>query len=363
MKRNVRIIVYLIILIMVSNLISCKNTSGQESLPTSETESIASSEIPFQLSSESLTPDISGKGDLWSDRKLKVSYISPGGSGSWSTVFHNNIKHAAWKWNIGLSFFDASGKAELQIEEFKKQLEKNVDTIILSPFYETGWDELFEKARAKNIPVILCDRYADCADESLWTTYIVNDWEKEGRMAGEWLIEYLEKQGKLNEEIKIAELRGTEDTNSQQQVWKGFREAIKGKENLEVIISKCGEYTQAKGYEEMANILSETTDIDVLFCHNDDMALGAIQAIEEAGLVPGSDIIIISINGTNAALEAIVDGKIACSVECNPLMGDLLMETCVKLANGEEIEREIHPVDRIFDITNAQEKLDAGYGY
>ena len=117
----------------------------------------------------------------------------------------------------------------------------------------------------------------------------------------------------------------------------------------------------------MSNKLQETTDIDVLFCHNDDMAIGAIQAIEEAGLVPGEDILIISINGTNAALEAIVEGKIACSVETNPLLGDLLMEACVRIANGEEIEREIHPVDRVFDITNAQVELDAreenGYGY
>ena len=134
-----------------------------------------------------------------------------------------------------------------------------------------------------------------------------------------------------------------------------------------MIISKEGHFTQAKGYEEMSNILQETTDIDVLYCHNDDMALGAIKAIEEAELVPGEDILIISIEGTNAALEAIVDGKIACSVETNPLLGDLFMEACVRLANGETIEREIHPVDRVFDITNAQAEIDyrklKGYGY
>ena len=117
----------------------------------------------------------------------------------------------------------------------------------------------------------------------------------------------------------------------------------------------------------MQEILSETIDIDVLYCHNDDMAIGAIQAIEEAGLVPGEDIIIVSIEGTDEALKAIVEGKIACSVECNPFMGDLFMEACVRIANGEEIEREIHPVDRVFDITNAQAELDAreenGYGY
>ena len=353
----------LILLLIIFTITSCENTPGLQSQPGSKPETISNSNISSQLSSEFSKPAVSGKGDLWADKKLTVSYISPGASGSWSTVCHNNIKHAAWKWNINLSFLDGSGKAELQIEEFKKQLERNVDAIILSPFYETVWDELFEKARAKNIPVILCDRYADCADESLWTTYIVNDYYKEGEIAGKWLIEYLEKQGKLDDEIKIAELRGTDGTKSVQQKWKGFREVIKEYSNNAITISKSGDFTQARGYEVMQEILSETTDIDVLYCHNDEMAIGAIQAIEEAGLVPGEDIIIVSIMGTNAALEAIVEGKIACSVETNPLLGDLLMEACVRIANGEEIEREIHPVDRVFDITNAQEKLDAGYGY
>ena len=355
----------LILLLIIFTITSCKNTPELQSQPGSKPETISNSNISSQLSSQPLKLDVSGKDNLWADKKLTVSYISPGASSSWSTVCHNNIKHAAWKWNINLSFLDGSGKAELQIEEFKKQLERNVDAIILSPFYETGWDELFEKARAKNIPVILCDRYADCADESLWTTYIVNDYYKEGEIAGRWLIEYLYKQGKLDEEIRILELTGPQKIKAYatQENGYGFREIIKEYENIEIIDSVDGYFTQAKGYEEMSNKLQETTDIDVLYCHNDNMAIGAIQAIEEAGLVPGEDIIIVSIMGTDAALEAIVEGKIACSVETNPLLGDLLMEACVRIANGEEIEREIHPVDRVFDITNAQEKLDTGYGY
>ena len=370
MKRYNKIIIYLIILIMISNFMSCTNTAGLSSQPSSEAESLLSSQLPSESSS---IPNISGKGDLWANKRLKIGLAGPGYAGEWSVVFSNNLKQKAEEWKIEL--YQNGDPARMgQIYSIEKFIEDEMDIIALytynyyADYYgKTSWDEVLKKVREAEIPVILIDQGIYCKDESLWTTYIVNDWEKEGEMAGKWLIEHLEKEERIDKEIKIAELRGTEDTTSAQQVWKGFRDEIKEYQNVEITISKCGEYIKEIGYEVMQEILSETTDIDVLFCHNDEMAIGAIEAIEEAGLVPGEDIIIVSILGTNAALEAILEGKIACSVETNPLLGDLFMEACVRLANGEEIEREIHPVDRVFDITNAQAELDAreenGYGY
>ena len=368
MKRNIRIIICLMILIMViSNLISCENTAGLSSQPSSEAESLLSSQSHAQLSSESSKPDISGKEDLCTNKKLKVGLIGPGFAGEWNYTMEKNVLNTAKEWNIDMEFVDGQCKQEVQIEHLEDLIEKKVDAIGFIPAVELGWEEVLTKVKQANIPIILLDRSVDCADESLWTSHIVNDWYKEAQMAGEWLIEYMEEQGRIDEKIKIAELSGPEDTRGAQDEGSGFREAIKESPNIDIVISKNGDFIQAKGYEEMSNILSETTDIDVLFCHNDDMALGAIQAIEEAGLVPGEDILIISVDGSDKILEYIAEGKVACSVECNPLMGDLFMEACVRLANGEEIEREIHPVDRVFDITNAQAELDArkenGYGY
>ena len=118
----------------------------------------------------------------------------------------------------------------------------------------------------------------------------VNDWEKEGEIAGKWLIEYLEEQGKLDEEIEIAEIRGIDGAEAERGRDQGFRERIKNNINLKIVVSESSDYTYSYAYEDMTNILSETTDIDVLYCHNDDMAFGAIEAIEEAGLVPEYDI-------------------------------------------------------------------------
>ncbi len=362
MKTCIKIIACLMILIMVSNLISCENTSGLQSQPTSKTESLASP----QVISETSKPDISGKGDLWGDRKLKVAYIGPGAAGNWYVALKKDLKNAANDWNIQLYNYDAAGKREKQ-EEYIIELVKKVDIIALTSTSWLGWDEeVFEAARRKDIPIIFIALSADIKND-LWTSYIVNDWYKQGEMAGEWLINYLEKEDRLNKEIKIVEISGTEGAGATIGRGQGFRETIKDYSNIEITISKEGHFTQTKGYEEIQEILSETTDINVVFCHDDEMAIGATDAIEEAGLVPGKDILIIGTEGTNAALEAIIEGKIACSVEDNPLMGDLFMEACVRLANGEEIEREIHPVDRVFDITNAQAELDAreenGYGY
>ena len=312
-------------------------------------------------------PDISGKGDLCTNKKLKVGLVGPGAAGEWNYTMEKNILNTAKEWNIDMEFVDGQCKQEVQIEHLEDLIEKEVDAIGFIPAVELGWEEVLTKVKQANIPIILIDRVVDCDDRSLWHSRIVNDFDKEGQMAGEWLIGYLEKQGKLDEEIKIAELNGTEGAEATKGRGQGFREAIKNNINLEVVVSKCSDYTYSYAYDDMANILSEITDIDVLFCHNDDMALGAIEAIEEAGLVPGNDIIIISIEGIKPALEAIIDGKIACIAQCTPFLGDLFMEACVRLANGETIEREIHPVDRVFDITNAQAELDArkenGYGY
>ena len=290
MKRYSKIIICLMILIMLSNLISCTNTSGQQSQPTSKNESLSSSQIQSQLSSESSKPNISGKGDLCTNKKLKVGLVGPGAAGEWNYTMEKNILNTAKEWNIDMEFVDGQCKQEVQIEHLEDLIEKEVDAIGLIPVWESGWEDILKEVKQANIPIILLDRSVDCADESLWTSYIVNDWEKEGEIAGKWLIEYLEEQGKLDEEIEIAEIRGIDGAEAERGRDQGFRERIKNNINLKIVVSESSDYTYSYAYEDMTNILSETTDIDVLYCHNDDMAFGAIEAIEEAGLVPEYDI-------------------------------------------------------------------------
>ena len=375
MKSKIKkIIIFIYCIVIAFSLTSCDNkTPGLQSQPWSS-EGVSETSSVEKVSSEKEDP--SGKGNLWADKRLRIGLAGPGSGRIWNFLVSNDLKHKSEEWNIVLYNY-SEPTSHGQVYSMKKFIEYDMDIIALCTYeyhdkiyYEGktfGWDEALEVVREAGIPVILVDQEIYCEDESLWVTRVGNDWEKEGEMAGEWLIDYLKKEGRIDEKIKILEFSSMENpNNASQERGQGFKEAIKENINLE-ITSKEVYPDKTYSYEEMANILSETTDIDVLFCHNDDMALGAIQAIEEAGLVPGEDILIISVDGSDKILEYIAEGKVACSVECNPLMGDLFMEACVRLANGEEIEREIHPVDRVFDITNAQAELDArkenGYGY
>ena len=370
MKKIKAILISLTLIFILINTSCIDNTSGLSSQPGNESHIPSSSETFSQYSSESsIISDISGRGNQWVSKKLEVGFIGPGSRDLWLTMLTKNIFDTADDWNINLEYCDGQGKQDLQIKHIENLIEKKVDAIGFIPVWESGWDQILVKAKDAGIPIILVDNTVDCADESLWTSYINLDYYKEGEMAGEWLINYLEKQARLNKNINVVQLKENFTYFAREEKNKGFSDVINGLNNINLItkevelknVTVTNEY-----FIKLAEYLKDN-NIDVLCTIDYFFIFEGLQKLEEIGMIPGEDILIIDIGGTNEALEAIVDGKIACSVECNPLMGDLFMEACVRLANGEKIDREIHPVDRVFDITNAQAELDArkanGYGY
>lgn len=149
-------------------------------------------------------------------------------------------------------------------------------------------------------------------------------------------------------DVRIVELSGTIDSTPMCQRGEGFRAALEGHPELQIIQSVSGDFLRTKGRECMKELLETCERIDVLYAHNDAMALGAITAIEEAGLQPGKDIVIISVDGEQAAIDALRKGQINCVVECTPMIGDTIMELSKRLAAGEEIPRVTHPQERVF---------------
>jgi ABC-type sugar transport system substrate-binding protein len=211
-----------------------------------------------------------------------------------------------------------------------------------------------KEAKDANIPVILVDRAVDSQDESLYVSFIGSDFVDEGRKAGRWLAEKFQD---ATEPINIVELQGTTGSAPANDRKAGFEELIKDNANLQVIASQTGDFTRAKGKEVMQAFLKAHKDIDVLYAHNDDMALGAIQAIEAAGLKPGEDIIIISVDAVKDGMIAASEGKINYIVECNPLMGPQVMEMVKSIVNGEEIPRRIATEESAFTSEQAKEAL------
>jgi len=283
---------------------------------------------------------------------IVLGFAQVGAESEWRTANSESIKRAAKEAGIELKFSDAQQKQENQIKAIRSYIAQKVNVIAFSPVVESGWDTVLLEAKAAKIPVILTDRGVDSKDTSLYVTFMGSDFVEEGRRAGKWLVEDLAKRG-MNGEIDIVELQGTTGSAPAIDRQKGFLEVLKSHPNLKVTRTQTGDFTRAKGKEVMEAFLKADPKIQVLFAHNDDMAIGAIQAIEEAGKQPGKDIIIVSIDGVKGAFEAMMAGKLNCSVECSPLLGPQLMQACKDLMAGKSLPKRIQTVEGVFPAEKA----------
>ncbi|MEV8097979.1 ABC transporter substrate-binding protein [Kitasatospora sp. NPDC085879] len=286
--------------------------------------------------------------------KIVLGFAQVGAESGWRTANTKSVQEAAKKAGITLKFSDAQQKQENQIKAIRSFIQQKVDVIAFSPVVESGWDTVLKEAKAAHIPVILTDRAIDSEDTSLYETFLGSDFVEEGKKAGDWLVK--EYQGKPGE-VNIVQLEGTTGSAPANDRKSGFADVIKGDPKFKVVASQTGDFTRAKGKEVMQAFLKAQPKIDVLYAHNDDMALGAIQAIEEAGKKPGTDIRIVSVDGVKDAFTAMSQGKINFDVECNPLLGDQLMELAKKVKNGESVERRIKTVEGTFTPEQATAAL------
>lgn len=283
------------------------------------------------------------------DGSIVLGFSQIGAESEWRTANTKSIKDAAEKYGITLKFSDAQQKQENQIKAIRSFIAQKVDVIAFSPVVESGWETVLREAKSAKIPVILTDRAVDVQDSSLWVSFMGSDFVEEGRKAGKWLVEYLQKEGRLEEDVNIVELQGTTGSAPAIDRKEGFAEVIKPYSNLKVIKSQTGDFTRTKGKEVMEAFLkAEGDNIDVLYAHNDDMAIGAIQAIEEYGLKPAEDIIIISVDAVKGAFEAMIAGKLNVTVECSPLLGPQLMEAVKDLVAGKSIPSRIVTKEDVF---------------
>ncbi|RSS78134.1 ABC transporter substrate-binding protein [Streptomyces sp. WAC06614] len=297
-------------------------------------------------------PGSAGKGS--SDGKLVLGFAQVGAESGWRTANTKSVREAAEKAGVTLKFSDAQQKQENQIKAIRTFIQQKVDVIAFSPVVESGWDTVLKEAKNAGIPVILTDRAVDSQDTSLYRTFLGSDFVKEGQEAGKWLVkEYAGSSAPVN----VVELQGTTGSAPANDRRAGFAEAIKGDPKFKVVDSQTGDFTRAKGKEVMQAFLKSHKDIDVLYAHNDDMALGAVQAIEEAGKKPGTDIKVISVDGIKDAFVAMQEKKINVVVECNPLLGDQLMELAKKVAAGEDVPRRIEVKEGVFTQDQAAAAL------
>ena len=286
-------------------------------------------------------------------KRLVVGFAQVGAESAWRTANSESIKKEAAKRGIDLKFVDAQQKQENQIKAIRSFIVQRVDVVVLSPVVETGFEPVLREARQAGIPVVLSDRRADVSDDTLYATFIGSDFIEEGRRAAEFLTM------KMSGKATIAELEGTPGSAPANDRKKGFSDFISNAPDMKVIMSQTGDFTRAKGKEVMEAFLKspQGKTINALFAHNDDMALGAIQAIEEAGLKPGKDITIVSIDGVRGAFEAMADGKLNCTVECNPLIGPQLFDLVEKVAAKQGVPKRVSVAESVYTDVQAKEML------
>jgi ABC-type sugar transport system substrate-binding protein len=285
---------------------------------------------------------------------ITLGFSQVGAESGWRTANTKSIQESAKTAGIDLKFSDAQQKQENQIKAIRSFIQQKVKVIAFSPVVESGWDTVLKEAKTAGIPVVLTDRAIDSPDTSLYKTFLGSDFVKEGRKAGEWLTkEFASATGEVN----IVELQGTTGSAPANDRKKGFADAIAGESKFKVVASQTGEFTRAKGKEVMEAFLKSQTKIDVLYAHNDDMGLGAIEAIEGAGKKPGVDIKIVTIDAVKDGMQALADGKINYIVECNPLLGPQLMDLVKKVAAGEQVPQRIETEETEFDQAKAKTAL------
>ena len=287
-------------------------------------------------------------------KPLRVGFAQTGAESAWRTANSESMKAEAAKRGIDLKFADGQGKQENQIRAIRSFVTQHVDAIAFAPIVETGWDPVLREAKRAGIPVIITDRTIQTADESLYACFIGSDFYAEGKMTADWLAK--QTGGKGN----IVELQGTPGSAPANERRRSFADAITAYPGLKIIDSQSGDFRRTGGKEVMEALLKKHgRDINIVYAHNDDMALGAIQAIEEAGLKPGKDIMIVSIDAIKEAIQAVIDGKINCTVECNPLFGPKVYGTIERVLAGEKVERKSFNKDELFDATNAAAAIGA----
>ncbi|WP_271898751.1 ABC transporter substrate-binding protein [Candidatus Phyllobacterium onerii] len=288
----------------------------------------------------------------------KVGFAQTESNNPWRLAQTASMQEEAKKRGWQLVYTDAASSAAKQVADVNSMIAQGVDLIFLAPREEKPLIPAIKAAKNAGIPVILLDRNVDAslakAGED-YVTFIGSNFIEEGQRVADWLVK------NANGKTTIIELEGTTGSSPANDRKKGFDDVIAKNSDFKIVASQTGDFARDKGRQVAETLLQAHPDANVVYAHNDEMAMGAISAIEAAGKVPGKDILVLSIDGGKEAVQAVVDGKIAAVVECNPRFGPKAFDTAVAYANGDKIPAKLINPDQFYDASNAKDLLSTAY--
>jgi ribose transport system substrate-binding protein len=290
--------------------------------------------------------------------KYKAGFAQVESNNPWRLAQTASMKSEAERLGIQLVYTDAAGSAAKQVADVNSMIAQGVDIIFLPAREEKALIPAVMAAKKAGIPVVMIDRNVDkdlAKPGRDYVAFIGSDFVDEGQRMADWLIK------NANGKSKIIELEGTTGSSPANDRKKGFDEAIKKASGFEIVASQSGDFARDKGRQVAEALLQAHPDADIIYAHNDEMAMGAIAALEAAGKVPGKDVIVLSIDGGKEAVQAVVEGKINAVVECNPRFGPKAFETMLRYAKGETIEPWVKNIDKFYDSSNAEAELANAY--
>jgi simple sugar transport system substrate-binding protein len=294
-------------------------------------------------------------GESASDGSLTIGFSQVGSESSWRTSFSESVIAEAERRGIRLQFSDAQQKQENQIKAIRSFIAQGVDAIIVAPVVETGWKPVLQEAQRAGIPVVIVDRNMALDDDSLYLTRIASDFVEEGRKAARWLMEA------TGGNCAIVELQGTVGATAAIDRMQGFNEVIADYPNARIVRSQSGDFTRSEGKEVMESFLRAENggrDICAVWAHNDEMAIGAALAIKEAGLDPGDDILIVSVDAVPDIFRAMAAGDTNATVELSPHMGGPAFDAIeAYLAGDRDIEKLVTINGELYTQATAAEEL------
>ena len=283
---------------------------------------------------------------------LTIAFSQIGQESDWRTANTDSVTaaitgHEGWEF----VYSDGQQKQENQIQALRNFITQGVDYILFTGVVTSGWDEVLTEVNEAEIPLILLDRIPDCADKIDYVAAFGGDFPLEGRRQIQWAGEYLKSLGRDGEDVAVAIMEGTTGSDAQVGRTEGNLAALADYPFMKVVAQQTGNFTRAEGQALMESWLKSIDKIDVLIAQNDDMALGAIDAIKAAGKVPGEDIIIVGCDSVKAAFEAIVAGDMNATIECTPLYGPFVVKAIEELEAGVEYDKTIvHPEEGVYDM-------------
>lgn len=280
-------------------------------------------------------------------KNIIVGFSQIGAESAWRTCNTQSMQDAASASGIQLLYDNAEQKQENQIKAIRSFIVYQVDVIVFVPIVQDGWDNVLREAKDAGIPVIIIDRKMRVADESLFTAFIGADHIEEGRNAARFLLKKFKDEDR---NFRILEILGTEGSSVADGRSAGFREIINTDNRFTITASIDGDFLRSRGKEIAETYLQENPELpfDILFSHNDGMALGFIDVLNNTSIRPGKDIVIVSVDAEQAAIDALKEGKINCVVECNPKIGDLVIDMVKKLTEGKSIPRTTNISENVF---------------